>query len=670
VTQSISFETFNSKRVEPQDTLTEIDVISADTWTYWQHLGFDTSLPAPPYKSARVGAAEPIGGEAVFTQQISIEDQTRIQFDATFEVSGEKDVCGRAPEISLFVRAMDLNQRALSIEFSRLEAAQNPTNLRVELLPPPMTSAILVGGVFSGPGSARVADLSLVGVNRDGLVSSLPLSRTIFKDSERQHSVDGWKVSGDAYTIETPESPTSGSPELLISRKNSERVVDPIFEEAPAMGAHTTVSLEGSLEAKVPLSILTAIQNSSWDEVPQGIQSQRLRYLRSVRQPAEVVNSNVLALASVIEIWNLLEHSYPYWDTVKINWEKELTEALRAAYVVESIDDIWWLLNSLPSEIGDGHANVYHNSQREFTSLPFYINVIEDRAYVGSEAPSGSDPDRCVKVGDRIVAVNTHPVMKQIRKLQAFVSGSRQHKEYQAANFLLGRAKEGSVIELLLESSDGAEASCNVLAGARKESRWDHPAIASFDEDTIFIDLSRLRYDQILERSDDLQAANKIIFDLREYLSSDFRLLGHFFKEPFKHHNYLTPQIIRPSMMLEAQFYEGIKEISPAEPFLGDKKIIFLVGASTISANETLIEIASSQGIGTVIGETTAGVTGNINRAPLPGGFFFTWTGMRYERDSGDLIHGIGILPDIYVKISPAMLSQRKDASLEIAKEL
>jgi C-terminal processing protease CtpA/Prc len=75
-------------------------------------------------------------------------------------------------------------------------------------------------------------------------------------------------------------------------------------------------------------------------------------------------------------------------------------------------------------------------------------------------------------------------------------------------------------------------------------------------------------------------------------------------------------------------------------------KFYFLVNAKTISAAEGIMSAISDLNLGTIIGEQTAGINGNINSFRLEAGYEIIFTGLKATRYDGSRFHGIGIIPN------------------------
>jgi len=97
--------------------------------------------------------------------------------------------------------------------------------------------------------------------------------------------------------------------------------------------------------------------------------------------------------------------------------------------------------------------------------------------------------------------------------------------------------------------------------------------------------------------------------------------------------------------------------------------IVLLTSPITVSAAENFSMMLTGADRVTVVGRNSAGTNGNITGARLPGGFYFTFTGMQVLFPDGSRFHGVGIQPDVEVGPTPQDYADGADPELEAAIE-
>src|SRR6185369_12063221 len=91
-------------------------------------------------------------------------------------------------------------------------------------------------------------------------------------------------------------------------------------------------------------------------------------------------------IADVIVVWNVLEHFWPYWDVVPVNWVAELDAALADALDDRSVDDHVATLERLSVAAPDGHATTTCSGASRRANLPFAVDLIEGQVVVTATA--------------------------------------------------------------------------------------------------------------------------------------------------------------------------------------------------------------------------------------------------------------------------------------------
>jgi C-terminal processing protease CtpA/Prc len=71
-----------------------------------------------------------------------------------------------------------------------------------------------------------------------------------------------------------------------------------------------------------------------------------------------------------------------------------------------------------------------------------------------------------------------------------------------------------------------------------------------------------------------------------------------------------------------------------------------------------------------IVGSPTAGTNGNIFLLPLPGGFRFSWTGMKVTKFDGSQHHLIGIQPTVPLERTLKAVREGRDEYIEKALQI
>jgi hypothetical protein len=156
------------------------------------------------------------------------------------------------------------------------------------------------------------------------------------------------------------------------------------------------------------------------------------------------------------------------------------------------------------------------------------------------------------------------------------------------------------------------------------------------------------------------------VFDLRGYPTDAGSGVLPFLLSEAEHDRWMHVAAIAGPFGEVAGWQSFGWNLTPATPRVTSARV-FLTDERAISYAESVLAYVKSHRLGTIIGAATAGANGNVARATLPGGFAFTFTGMRVTGHDGAQQHLIGILPDVPLEPTVAGMRAGRDELLERA---
>lgn len=192
-------------------------------------------------------------------------------------------------------------------------------------------------------------------------------------------------------------------------------------------------------------------------------------------------------------------------------------------------------------------------------------------------------------------------------------------------------------------------------------SRW-------IDDNICYINLSNTSFtaigDLLEKRTDD----DYVIIDMRK------RTSGFIAREILQ---YIAPDLVYRNIpdYIPKSSYPEVKNPSYRADYVSpmcktpDEHIIFLPGPRNISNEEIFLDFVKHRGVGVIIGENSAGISGAINTATLPSGLKVSFSGQRAYSNSGmeEDYYINGVTPHIVVNTSIDDLAAGRDAQFEAA---
>lgn len=375
-------------------------------------------------------------------------------------------------------------------------------------------------------------------------------------------------------------------------------------------------------------------------------------------------------LASVLVAWNTLHHFYPYFDVITTDWPAAQTAALGAAALAADTIEQTRVLERLMFHLHDGHGQVGHPGVTSGRVLGLRLLWAGD-ALVAAEPFKSAQGE--IRPGDVVLAIDQRPIDAITRELGSRISaateGWRRHR------LLAAIAAEFSQPTSTVRVRTGEGEPREVAVPAIPLDQFIHvqrpvdlPANGSqVAPGIVYFDLVGADAAVWSQHRSAVTAARGVIFDMRGYPGqAGVQVLRHLVPGPVRTLRMSIPRITLPDREGFTFNPEVTWTLAPVQPRIAGK-VAFLTNAGAISYAESCMSIVHSLSLGEIVGQTTAGTNGNINRTMLPGGFVMIWTGMRVLNDDGSVYHGVGTPPTVPVSPTPQGIAAGTDEVLSAA---
>lgn len=376
-------------------------------------------------------------------------------------------------------------------------------------------------------------------------------------------------------------------------------------------------------------------------------------------------NDRATRLAVVALSWNIFQHFYPYFDVVKADWQQELTRALDSA--AHDPDEKAFLntLRRMVAALHDGHGGVYRAAEAS-GAAPVIFGWVENRLVITQVAPQGGGG---LQPGDVVLKVDGKDAAEVLAEREALISGATQQwRRFRSVNELRRGAKD-SELKLEVQSPAGnprlVVLKRDVESLTMRETR--PPKVGEIKPGIFYLDLDRLKDEDVEAVLPKLEQARGIIFDLRGYPSVSPMLISHLIDKPVESARWMVPIITAPDQKGKITYNErGRWTLQPIAPRL-KAKMAFITDGRAISYAESYMGIIEAYKLAEIVGEPTAGTNGNVNPLKLPGYYTMAWTGMKVIKHDGSQHHGVGIQPTVPLSRTIRGVSEGRDEQLEKA---
>jgi C-terminal processing protease CtpA/Prc len=451
----------------------------------------------------------------------------------------------------------------------------------------------------------------------------------------------------------------AGAPEMPLSP-----------EPLPKPGAALTADLGGGVACRVPLVLFATAEGT----VPKPT-GKRPPPSRPDSFPP-TGDDRSTRLADVALVWNVMQHFYPFFDEVKVDWPAVLREALKSAAVDADAVAFHNTLRRLVAKLDDGHGVVRGGSGTHPLdgALPLAWDWVEDRLVVVNADRTQAGR---VKAGDVVTRIDGRPAAEAVGAAEQFVSGATpQFRRYRAL-MDLRNGPAGSAVSLELQPPTGEVYMLTLKRQPADDSPLRGPSLrearlermVELKPGILYVDLDRFT-DAEFEKlvAPQVSKAKGVVFDVRGYPTVGLQALARLSDRPLTSELYQSVVTRFPDR--RDVVYEGEPwKVPPRKPRLA-ARVAFLTDGRAVSYAETFLSLVARHRLGPIVGGPTSGTNGGVNVYVLPGGYRVSFTGQKARKLDGSPHHGVGVVPTHPVRRTVKAIALGRDEVIEKAVAL
>lgn len=465
---------------------------------------------------------------------------------------------------------------------------------------------------------------------------------------------DGMQVVYWEHTGFTYEHRINGS-----SKRVNGSVVE-LKKVAPDLIKPFCVDLPGNVSSVIPLAL--PVNYKSKNEINYNI---------AESSNCDLDEKHVKQIAIVALAWNAIQHFYPYFDVVDVNWYEVLCSTIKEVLNNRSDMEFENILKLMMVQLHDCHAQFWSLDKKPDPYIfPFGWDLVHDKLVI---TVIDEELKNKIDVGDCIIELNGQPIDQVIQKESKLISGATSawinHKILETLFF----GEKSSEIDCIMLKPSGETYKIKFV---RSKPSWEvhtenrPDKFAELKPGIFYIDLDLIANDEFKSNLPKLEKAKGIIFDMRGYpyyCRITWNILGHLSDKELKSQNMFISKIVYPDHKIN--FTPVGWSIEPIKPYLKNAKIAFIIDGRAMSCAETWMSIVENYKLADIVGAPTAGTTGEINFFDVFN-YRFAWTAMKVLKHDGSQFHGIGIKPNIVVTRTLKGVIEKRDEMLEKAIEV
>jgi len=430
-----------------------------------------------------------------------------------------------------------------------------------------------------------------------------------------------------------------------------------IFDAAPKFGEIIEKEIGDNIFFQAPLTLYgndegTYPKSKDLESLKKGLNMVNMR-----------PNNLPMKLGNIINTYNVFQHFYPYFEEVGVDWDKELEVALKRSFNDKTDLDHLITLQKFTSPLKDGHIQV-KGANRGMYQLPINWEFIESELIITDVFNDSLG----INIGDIVTKINDQSIEDYFSEINSTISaGTDGFLRYLTQRVSLF-GEVDTELTISVNNRDIILKRDSSYTYRITEIPIQKNTYKILDQDIYYLNLSKISMDTITMLLPKLQESNGIICDLRGYPNGNHDLISHLLEERDTSKSWMRiPEIIYPDQEKITGFETHSWDLEPKRPYLGDKKVVFIIDGRAISYAESYMSFIEGYDLATIVGQPTAGTNGNVNSFNLLGGYAISWTGMKVLKHDGSQHHGIGIKPDVLVNRTIEGVKAGRDEFLEVA---
>ncbi len=389
-------------------------------------------------------------------------------------------------------------------------------------------------------------------------------------------------------------------------------------------------------------------------------------------------------VAGLSKFWAEVKYNFAFPERLaQIDWDKLYLAYLKQVRSAKTTYEYYRILAELCSKLHDSHTNVYAPQGLE-GSIALHTRLIESKLMV-LDVWDSKLRARGILPGMEIVRINGIPVHQYAeQKIAPYQSAStKQDLDVRTYEYFLFTGRPSQPLELVLKDHSGRHLTRTVRRQPYAVLSRIIPKPPAFEFRVLannvgYVVLNSFESpsvaDQFLAAFDKISKADSLILDLRNNGGGNsdvgMRILATLINKPVPLEFWQTRDYKpifrawgRPIHMLSAPG----GDLTPDEAHHYSKPVIVLISARTFSAAEDVLVAFDQSGRGKLVGQQSAGSTGQPLNFKLPGGGsarVCTWRGTYPD---GRPFLGLGIRPQIDVEPNLQDFRAGNDAAVDVA---
>jgi carboxyl-terminal processing protease len=390
-------------------------------------------------------------------------------------------------------------------------------------------------------------------------------------------------------------------------------------------------------------------------------------------------------IAGLSRLWSEAKYNFVFFRRIpELDWDAQFVHFLPLVRQTVNTAEYYRVLQQMCALLRDGHTMV--RPPKELVSTlnakpALTSRLVEDKVLV-VEVQGNDVEQQGIRPGYEIIAIDGTAVAGYARQyVIPFQSASTQQDlDVNTYQYALLRGPEDKPVRVTVRAPEGETRTVALR-------RTSNPAPSSpplewkmLGDGIAYVTLNTFLDDNVVPLFEsslpELQKSKALVIDIRNNTGGKSPLALHILSclsdKPFLTSGWRSRKYIpayRAWGQREGWYEQWPSEIKPGSDMTYTKPVVLLTSARTYSSAEEFAAAFSVMRRGKIVGELTGGSTGNPLRIILPGGgSALICTKHNRFPDGGEFV-GVGVKPEIPVKVTIADVRAGRDPVLEAALE-
>jgi C-terminal processing protease CtpA/Prc len=406
----------------------------------------------------------------------------------------------------------------------------------------------------------------------------------------------------------------------------------------------------------------------------------RFDYIYHIEDPmqAPAYPDEAHRLLALFRYWNIINYFYPHKKTNAAHWDDVLISFIPRFIAAANTNDYRSAFLMLTAELKDSHSFYKQpewNKAHNMLNTPFTTYYIDGKYFIGDSRYDLLIKQQDFKIGDEIISVNNQAISDRVTDLMPFTTGTNQLSMYRNIAGSLFKIDTSRTIPIIIKRQG------KLIEKIIKLYTWpelnqyskDHPLKLweNMGNNIWYVRICEIENPDTLKKLfADIQEAKSVIWDLRSY--PKFKVTQEISSGLFEHESettaYYNGMLFFPGAFARHRGMAYDKLTTLKLPLYKGKMIV-LVNEQTQSLAESAAYELRFRPNTIIMGQQTAGTTGNILFVDYPGGIEASYTAVKTIGLNNSFNEGQGVKIDKKIKLSGDKLLKYPDYMLQMAYE-